>query len=248
MTLDVVLGAGGQRLSRVLDTSTRDYVWLNGQLIAYFDDSATERVRVLTDHIGFPLMVIDSVGATQWDMLHEPYGELIGTFSKQWDPGLRYPGQWQDEVDVEADCDVNGERNMPGPLAGSVSLFENGFRWYRTGWGRYSQTDPMTARSMKPLRPVAGFLWQTGAIPDNAYAYAAGNPLLFVDPLGLVRVANCTCGYVRASGNPGRGRGSGAQVEFLIPPDCTIYGGDNPVPGTDVSDIDFIAGRKFRGT
>jgi YD repeat-containing protein len=168
-SMDVILGLGGRRLSRVLNGATRDYVWLGDTLVGYFDGTATEPVRVITSHIGFPLMAIDPSGTTIWDPLHEPYGELIGTFSKTADPGLRYPGQWQDEVELEGSC-VGDDCTMPGPLGGSVSLFENGFRWYRTAWGRYSQADPIGLR---------------GGM--NLFSYVGSNPLRYRDPLGLRR-------------------------------------------------------------
>jgi RHS repeat-associated protein len=167
----VVLGLGGRRLSRVLDGVTRDYVWLGDTLVGYYDGTAAEPVRVITNHIGFPLMAIDPSGTTIWDPLHEPYGELIGTFSKTADPGLRYPGQWQDEVELEGSC-VGDDCTMPGPLGGSVSLFENGFRWYRTAWGRYSQSDPLG--QLLPLRE-----------PQKLFQYASGNPLRTTDEYGL---------------------------------------------------------------
>lgn len=48
----------------------------------------------------------------------------------------------------------------------------NIFRWYRAGWGRYTQVDPLVATVQQP-----------------AYAYGFDNPIRFTDPLGLaVRV------------------------------------------------------------
>ena len=44
----------------------------------------------------------------------------------------------------------------------------NIFRWYRAGWGRYTQSDP------------AGF---KGGL--NLFAYARENPLTWIDPYGL---------------------------------------------------------------
>jgi RHS repeat-associated protein len=41
-------------------------------------------------------------------------------------------------------------------------------RWYRSGWGRYTQTDPL------------------GVVENPAlYSYAANSPITAVDPLGL---------------------------------------------------------------
>ncbi|RLA04188.1 MAG: hypothetical protein DRQ45_01375 [Gammaproteobacteria bacterium] len=185
-TLDVVLGLGGRRLSRVLDGATRDYVWLGDTLVGYFDGTATEPVRVLTSHIGFPLMAVDATGTTVWEPMSEPYGELIGSFSKSADPGLRYPGQWQDEVEIEGSC-VGDDCTMPGPLGGSVSLFENGFRWYRSAWGRYSQSDPIGERPVRASEVLArGSRWHRDRVA--LYTYVQNSPLRFTDVLGL-----CTC-------------------------------------------------------
>jgi RHS repeat-associated protein len=173
-TLDVVLAPSGERLALIRDGVERDYVWLGGSLVAYFDGPTGEAVHVITDHIGFPLMAVDSAGATMWDPLHEPYGELVGSFSAAADPGLRYPGQWQDEVEIDGNC-ASGDCTMPGPLDGSVSLFENGYRWYRTAWGRYTQSDPIGLEG-----------------GQNLFLYAFANPLRVVDPLGLYGSNDCS--------------------------------------------------------
>jgi len=57
---------------------------------------------------------------------------------------------------------------LPGPLDHSFSLFENGYRWYRPDWGRYTQSDPIGL--------IAG---------PNLFSYALNNPLSLIDPLGL---------------------------------------------------------------
>lgn len=46
----------------------------------------------------------------------------------------------------------------------------NIFRWYRSGWGRYTQADPI------------------GLGGSNLYSYANSNPTMYRDPLGLVTV------------------------------------------------------------
>ena len=53
----------------------------------------------------------------------------------------------------------------------------NIFRWYRPGWGRYSQSDP------------------NGLAPDNnLYRYARGNPVLLTDRRGLQAAQPCPSG------------------------------------------------------
>jgi RHS repeat-associated protein len=125
-------------------------------------------------------MAVDSNGATVWDPLHEPYGELVGEFSAAYDPGLRYPGQWQDELEVDGNCG-SGDCTMPGPLGGSVSLFENGYRWYRTAWGRYTQSDPLFDVGHSPRRRGSAH-----DIPVHIFGYAGQSPLRWIDPLGLI--------------------------------------------------------------
>lgn len=170
VTSDFILDLAGQRLARREGAVWRDYIFLGGQMLAYFDDGADEPIQVVSDHIGMPMLAIDSSGEVVWDALAEPYGELSGSASQPFDPGLRYPGQWQDDLDLEATCD--GDNCIfPGPLDGSVSLFENGYRWYRPAWGRYTQADPIEVFDR-----------------TSRYSYVRSNPLIFTDELGLFPV------------------------------------------------------------
>jgi len=172
---DLVRDAAGRRLAKYEDGVWRDYIYLGGQLLAYFDDGQTEPVQVIADHIGMPMMAVDGTGAVIWQAKTEPYGELRGEVGLSADPGLRYPGQWQDELDLEASC-VGDTCTVAGPLEDSFSLFENGYRWYRPGWGRYGQADPLG------LQPGGGGV-------EHLFLYARNSPPQFFDPLGLdVRV------------------------------------------------------------
>jgi RHS repeat-associated protein len=164
---DIVLEAAGRRLAKLEGGAWRDYVYLGDQLLAYFDDGEAEPTQVLADHIGMPMMAVDSSGTVVRQALSEPYGELRGEVGLSADPGLRYPGQWQDELDLEGDC-VGVDCNMPGPLEDSYSLFENGYRWYVPRWGRYGQADPLGR--------------ETG---EHLYGYAISNPFGRIDPSGL---------------------------------------------------------------
>lgn len=53
----------------------------------------------------------------------------------------------------------------------------NIFRWYRAGWGRYTQVDPSGIRAFV-----------------NLYAYVDARPTVLIDPLGLMSVDPTTCG------------------------------------------------------
>lgn len=56
----------------------------------------------------------------------------------------------------------------------------NMFRWYRAGWGRYSQTNPVG---------LAGAGSYNGA--NHLYGYASANPANLIDPRGLVPASLC---------------------------------------------------------
>jgi RHS repeat-associated protein len=164
---EIILDIAGRRLAKLEGGVWRDYVYLGDQLLAYFDGSAVEPVQVIADHIGMPMMAVDGTGSVVWQAKAEPYGELRGEVGLSADPGLRYPGQWQDELDLEAVC-VGDTCTMPGPLEDSFSLLENGYRWYKPGWGRYGQGDPL---------PTWG--------ESSVFVYAAGTPTKYLDPNGL---------------------------------------------------------------
>ncbi len=196
-TTDVILDPSGKRLARHDASGWRDYVFLGGQLLAYFEDSAADPIQVVSDHIGMPMLAIDATGAIVWQALAEPYGELRGTVEESHDPGLRYPGQWQDELDLEASC-AGGECTLPGPLEAGFSLFENGYRWYRPGWGRYTQADPAGEYSLpegaNDLRVIgrhaSGFL-----VEQTLFSYADQAPTSKSDPAGLYTIdKSCSCG------------------------------------------------------
>jgi len=168
---EIVLDIAGRRLAKLENNLWRDYVYLGNQLVAYFDDGETDPTQVIADHIGMPMMAVDGSGAVVWQAKAEPYGELRGEVGLSGDPGLRYPGQWQDELDLEAAC-VGDTCTTPGPLGDSLSLFENGYRWYKPGWGRYGQADPV---GIQPSREGT----------EHLFLYARATPFVLADELGL---------------------------------------------------------------
>lgn len=126
-----------------------EYIWFGGQPVAQVEVPTGSIDYYFNDHLGTPLLQTSSSGAVVWRAEYEPYGAVLafraGAIKHQ---PLRFPGQESDE--------------------GSEMSY-NIFRWYRAGWGRYTQNDPMASL--------------------EAYLYASTNPLTNVDPLGLYTVA-----------------------------------------------------------
>jgi RHS repeat-associated protein len=128
-----------------------EYIWFGGQPVAQIDAATNTTRTTFTDHLGTPILQTDATGAVIWRAEYEPYGDVrqmrVGTATDQ---PLRLPGQ---EVAMTSE---GSEENY------------NIFRWYRAGWGRYSQADPMGLH---------------GGL--NVYGYTKGNPIIDFDPLGL---------------------------------------------------------------
>jgi RHS repeat-associated protein len=209
-----------------------DYVWFGDQPVAQaFTDPAQPTRYTFTDHLGTPILQTDATATLVWRAEYEPYGSVYTYRAGDGaDPqALRLPGQEASDSGVSDD-----EYNI--------------FRWYRPGWGRYTQADPIDTQVRQRLVLPALIRQQRMEGTRSTYAYAADNSLFFTDPWGLFVVANCGCHPVLGSGNPGPGQGSGEQIFFSIPPNCQAYGRNNPVPGTGnpgVTDIDFLYTSSF---
>jgi RHS repeat-associated protein len=142
------------RLYRNPDAEQQDeYVWFNGHPVAQFASYSASLLYTFTDHLGTPLIQTSATAAIVWQADYDPYGRIFHLrIGDEFDQPLRLPGQ-----DIAAQNDSGAEENY------------NIFRWYRPGWGRYTQADPVG---------LAGGI--------NAFSYVNDNPQSFVDPLGLV--------------------------------------------------------------
>jgi RHS repeat-associated protein len=128
---------------------TADLIWFGSHPVADHDPS--ELRYTFTDHLGTPTLQTTPTAAIVWRVEHEPYGKIYTTRTGITDDQpLRFPGQ------QVAYTTPAGEETY------------NIFRWYRSGWGRYAQADPIDL---------------DGGI--NLFAYALGNPWALTDPLGL---------------------------------------------------------------
>ncbi len=131
---------------------------------------------ILTDHLGTPRKILDGdTGETRWSWdAKQPFGHELpnetptaGASAFTFD--LRFPGQ---RYDAE------------------TGLFQNGFRDYHPGLGRYVESDPLGLE--------AGW---------NTFSYSENSPLVNLDPSGLKIIVsgdresyNKAISYLRRSG------------------------------------------------
>jgi RHS repeat-associated protein len=139
-----------------------EFVWFAGRPLVQLSPDFTDGPHwYFADHLGTPLLQTNLTREIVWHAEYEPYGDIWKLrapvpASEEFsapppEQPLRFPGQ---------DVAVNWE--------GTEESY-NIFRWYRAGWGRMTQPDPI------------GF--ESG--DTNLYAYAGENPITFADPLGL---------------------------------------------------------------
>ncbi|HDI3273404.1 TPA: RHS repeat protein [Vibrio cholerae] len=117
-----VYGLDGELLAEV-DAGTgqtqREYVWLDGQLVAYLVDGTVYHVH--NDHLGTPQALTDETGATVWKASYSPFGKATVT-TEQIKFNLRFPGQYYDA---------------------ETGLHYNWHRYYDPNTGIYITSDPI---------------------------------------------------------------------------------------------------------
>ncbi len=123
------------------------HLWLGGQPVGLIRNDAMHWTH--TDHLGRPELVTNTIKQVVWRAknFHSERGvvqDSIGGYN------LGLPGQYFDD---------------------ETGLWYNGFRYYDSRLGRYSQSDPIGL--------IGGL---------NTYAYVGGNPVSFIDPFGLDRI------------------------------------------------------------
>jgi RHS repeat-associated protein len=128
-----------------------EYVWFGGEPVAQVEVATAAVHWYFTDHLGTPLLTTDASGAVDWRVEREPYGAAYV---------------------VRVGEDRHQPLSLPGQESRGAGADYNIFRWYRAGWGRYTQVDPARIA----LRQV---------IAESDYVYATSNPAGVVDRVGL---------------------------------------------------------------
>jgi RHS repeat-associated protein len=147
---------GKRVVTNAVFTPKLDFFWLAGIPVAQFDAESSVLRYTHTDHLGTPIAQTDATGAFVWLADYEPYGNIYQTrIGSPADQLLRFPGQ------ERATTWEGTEENY------------NIFRWYRSGWGRYTQADPIRPSEKRPV---------------SFFDYALDNPIRNIDSTGLYAV------------------------------------------------------------
>jgi RHS repeat-associated protein len=145
-----------------------EYIWFDGRPLAQVDGAGTVSWS-FTDHLGTPLLQTSALQGIVWRAEHEPYGSIYALRSYDRHQPLRFPGQEADQLGTGAN--------------GVTERSYNVHRWYRAGWGRYTQADPIDLSD-----------------GPNLYTYVADRPVSFFDLNGLYLRNNTKCTlYVKES-------------------------------------------------
>jgi len=134
---------GGSLLAENANGAWIDYVWLNGRLIGRMANNQAYAIH--DDQVGRPEAVTDASQNVVWRAQNLAFTRNVTVANVTLNLG--FPGQYYDA---------------------ETSAWNNGFRDYKSGLGRYVESDP---------------LGLGGGI--NTYAYVGGDPLNNVDPAGL---------------------------------------------------------------
>ncbi|HEV2721302.1 MAG TPA: RHS repeat-associated core domain-containing protein, partial [Thermoanaerobaculia bacterium] len=136
-----------------------DYIWFEDTPVAQASTNPALPLRyTFADHLGTPILQTDPSATIVWRAEYEPFGSVWSyRAGSATDQILRFPGQ--ELSDFGSDDGTGQSYNI--------------FRWYRSGWGRYTQPDPFG---------LFGSM--------NLYSYANGDPVLAIDLLGL-KVYQC---------------------------------------------------------
>lgn len=151
-----------------------EIVWFADRPVAQVTPCLGARFT-FADHLGTPILQTDATGTIIWRVEYEPFGNVYEMREgNRTDQPLRFPGQ---ELAM----------TWEGPEENY-----NIFRWYRSGWGRYTQTDPVSVvgASQWLSVPRAEIVQHAAAMLDeplrqNPFIYSLANPTGVTDPLGL---------------------------------------------------------------
>ena len=157
-----------------LDTDTVFYFAGRPVATLRLTPSTSTLTYLTTDHLGTPILATADTGALVWQGGFEPFGENWNGASGS-GVFLRFPGQWVDQL-------WEGGRLESG-------LYYNLHRWFEPETGRYTRSDPLGSVAYDPRLAESSLV---DIERFSLYSYVHGNPLSFIDPLGLLKTKGCS--------------------------------------------------------
>ena len=160
-TPDLKLLAETQVSSSAAKPIAYSYLWFGDVPVASVEASTNTTRWYATDHLATPLVMTDSAGAPVWRAEYAPFGS---TFTIRAGSGIHQP------------------LRFPGQIAldGNEASY-NVFRWYRSGWGRYTQADPIGSLDLAAVATSS----LSSVLTRNTFGYASANPVARIDRRGL---------------------------------------------------------------
>lgn len=153
-----------------------EYIWFGGQPVGQVMTATNQILWYFDDHLGTPLLQTDASANVVWRAEHEPYGTIykLRAGANPHQP-LRFPGQEAEELDTGTN--------------GATERSYNIFRWYRAGWGRYTQADPVTIPTVAQFYDGVDareqwLLRLASPQMQHAYTYSLDDPTTYLDPDG----------------------------------------------------------------
>jgi RHS repeat-associated protein len=149
--------SGNHMLAESVSGGWSDYVWLNGRLIGRM--AGGQVYAIDDDQVGRPEEVTNASQAIVWRAQNFPFTQnvIVSTVTLN----LGFPGQYYDA---------------------ETAAWNNGYRDYKSGLGRYVESDPIGLNG-----------------GPSTYMYADGNPIAWTDVFGL-RADTDLCAGLSANG------------------------------------------------
>lgn len=200
ITASYQYGPTARRLSKIVNGNKTWFLWDGDDLIAEFNNTGIREKRYAyfnEDHAPVQVQDINGIYTVHTDHLDTPRYLTDSSQQVIWRSVQQSFGQATVDEDVDNNAvNVTFNVRFPGQYYDAESgLHYNFFRDYDPSTGRYVQSDPIG---------LDGGL--------NTYGYVGGNPLYWIDPLGLANQNPNTVSF--GGGGPGNlptGGGGGGK-------------------------------------